>query len=125
MECVRQLRAGESGEDERGCWSAGGHRRRHVAREGVWRWHEHIGVATHFRRDAPCGGACPRLLLLGEATRKVLAIEINSGRRAESRTRVPEPAAAWSPVRDPLRQRRRIHRSAAARRPAMRVLGRR
>lgn len=34
---------------------------------------------------------CPRLPPLGEATRKVLAIEIDSGRRAKSMARVPAP----------------------------------
>lgn len=34
---------------------------------------------------------CPRLPPLGEASRKVLAIKIDSGRRAKSMTRAPAP----------------------------------
>lgn len=127
MECVCQLRAGESGEDGHGCWSAGDHRCRHIAREWVWRLRERIGLATHFRCDAPCGGAVPASSALGRSLAQSAGNQDQQrpqGQKHDACTGTVR-AAARCPARDPLRQRHRIHRSAAARRPAVRVVDRR
>lgn len=91
MECVRHLRAGESGEGERCRWSAGGHRRGRIAREWVWRLQGHTGLATRFRHAAPRGGTVSASSALGQSHAQRAGDRDQQRPRAESVTRVPAP----------------------------------